>query len=129
MTLEKNGARHLPRPTAKPAHPARLAPNLAAAWRGVKCTACLMGCLFCLLAAMMFYGAMIEGLSSWSASLALCGLCIWMCQALYRLAEGEERHQRRMQGRARRRAGRQKRRMDTAKRITKWLDSIRNARF
>ena len=93
-----------PRPAAKPAHPARLGPNLAACWRGVRRMACLMGCLFCLLGALMFYGAMVEGLSSWSASLAMCAVCIWICRTLYRLAEGEERHQRRMQGKARRRS-------------------------
>lgn len=114
MTYRTTAGPLLPRPAAKPAHPARLAPNLAAAWRGLKRLSCLMGCLFCLLAAMMFYGAMVEGLSSWSASLVLCGLCVWMCRALYRLAEGEERHQRRMQGKAGRRC-----------RLRRWLRRFR----
>lgn len=103
MTTKATDIRLPPRPPAKTlVHSERLAPNFAALWCAMKRTACLIGCLFCYLGVMMFYGAMVEGLASWSGSLAMCGVCIWMCRALYRIAEGEERHSRRMQRKAQR---------------------------
>lgn len=130
MTLEETGTRHLSRPAAKPVHPARLEPNLAALWQGLKRLACMMGCIFCLVAVLLFIGAPLEDCRmSWSASWALTALSLWICRMLYRIAEGEEQSSRRMQRKARRRAERQKRRTDAAKRIAKALDSIRNAKF
>lgn len=67
-----------------------LTPSLAAAWRGVKRLACLLGCLFMALAALMFAGAPIEGDMSWSASVALIAVCGWVCYALYHIAESED---------------------------------------
>lgn len=90
-----------PRPAANPVHPASLEPNLAALWQGLKRLACMMGCIFCLVAVLLFIGAPLEDCRmSWTASWALIALSLWICRMLYRIAEGEEQSSRRMQRKA-----------------------------
>lgn len=103
MTYDPTAAPLPPRPAAKPVHPARLEPNLAALWQGLKRLACMMGCIFCLVAVLLFIGAPLEDCRvSWSASWALTALSLWICRMLYRIAEGEEQSSRRMQRKTRR---------------------------
>lgn len=103
MTYRTTTAQPLPRPAANPVHPASLEPNLAALWQGLKRLACMMGCIFCLVAVLLFIGAPLEDCRmSWTASWALIALSLWICRMLYRIAEGEEQSSRRMQRKARR---------------------------
>lgn len=93
-------------PPARPALPAHLACCLAVG-RWLIRTARLMGCVLCVLAAMMFYGGFVEGTVSLSAMLFMWAVCFNMCRDLYLLAGGEQRYYRWLRKRALRRRRRQ----------------------
>lgn len=64
--------------------------SLTAAWRGVKYMACMLGSAFAFLIGVWLFCAPIEGdVVSWSAGIAILGLCVWIAVTLYRIAEGE----------------------------------------
>lgn len=69
-----------------------LKPSIAAAWRGVKYIAGMVGSAFAMLIGIWFFCAPIENdAMSWSASIALMGVCVWIAVTCYKIAEGEER--------------------------------------
>lgn len=69
-----------------------LTPSIAAAWRGVKYIAGMVGSAFAMLIGIWFFCAPIENdAMSWSASIALMGVCVWIAVTCYKIADGEER--------------------------------------
>ncbi|MCM1295637.1 MAG: hypothetical protein NC311_08840, partial [Muribaculaceae bacterium] len=91
--------------------------------------ACKMGCVLCVLAAMMFYGGFVERTVSFSAMLMMWAACFQMCRDLYRLAEGDARRQRRMEDKARRKCRMWDIASEAIKMERKPSDSYRNGRF
>lgn len=66
--------------------------SIAAALRGVKYMARMMGSAFAMLIGIWFFCVPIENdAMSWSASIALMGVCVWIAVTCYKIADVEER--------------------------------------
>ncbi len=64
--------------------------SIPAAWRGVKYLAGMMGSAFAMLIGIWFFCAPFEDdAMSWSASVALMGVCVWIAVTLYHAADEE----------------------------------------
>lgn len=88
-TYKKKRAAVLAHRDAK-VHANTLKSSIPAAWRGVKYLAGMMGSAFAMLIGVWFFCAPFEDdAMSWSASVALMGVCVWIAVTLYHVADEE----------------------------------------